>query len=84
MALVVLMFQGTPPIYPIPAVTPARLFPPRPAKVQVLARVPAAGVWHVISPGIVRLLLNHTKVGHASPPSRPKSLPPCLFLQIPL
>ncbi|CAM9680248.1 unnamed protein product [Laminaria digitata] len=28
---------------------------------QVLARVPAAGIWHVLSPGIVRLLLNHTK-----------------------
>ncbi|CAM9169353.1 unnamed protein product [Ectocarpus sp. 12 AP-2014] len=28
---------------------------------QVLQRVPAAGVWHVLSPGIVRLILNHTK-----------------------
>ncbi|CAM9621337.1 unnamed protein product [Scytosiphon promiscuus] len=28
---------------------------------QVLQRVPAAGVWHVLSPGIVRLMLNHTK-----------------------
>lgn len=24
--------------------------------------MPAAGVWHVLSPGIVRLMLNHTKV----------------------
>lgn len=28
---------------------------------QVLQRVPAAGVWHVVSPGIVRLMLNHTQ-----------------------
>lgn len=28
---------------------------------QLLQRVPAAGVWHVLSPGIVRLMLNHTQ-----------------------
>ncbi|CAM9220010.1 unnamed protein product, partial [Sphacelaria rigidula] len=27
---------------------------------QVLQRVPAAGVWHVLSPSIVRIMLNHT------------------------
>lgn len=30
--------------------------------VQLLHRVPAAGVSHVISPGIIRILVNHSQV----------------------
>lgn len=40
--------------------------------VQVLQRVPAAGVWHVLSPGIVRLILNHTQVRPADDVAAPR------------